>query len=299
MAEKIQQLYDSTKIENAVEATAIILHNFMMETGFKSSAAVETGMPENWNRKGVCRIQYYHVRYPDVLCWMIAVPLGSIMAVHAVIDNVKLENALYTSLNINNFINKVQKFQDPFHIYKNVNELSRVFKDGFCFPLLASIQISEGYEPDFGFNGLYQDLKMEILQLLRACDLVAISGVNKELHNLANTPQLWKVLYHHDFNIDKLISAPENADEGSYWKDKYKEEYTRRKAIAYNRMLPIPDYFRHPFPRIFHDEDDSCDLSFDFDPDVQSAFPQLRHRFPPSRRLRPFLSNGPRFFSFR
>ncbi|KAF8793283.1 F-box only protein 7 like protein [Argiope bruennichi] len=139
------------------------------------------------------------------------------------------------------------------------------------------------HKPSFGLSGLIVELKHLIMKLLPVEAVVALSAVNKEFHNLANSPYLWRFLYTRDYGSNGVLDPNTDRD----WKALYKAEYLRRKHRS--RLRPLPMYHPCHYPQVYPSAPNFNDPSlFQYvDPVIQQAFPHLRSRLRPSNWLFP------------
>ncbi|XP_008108813.1 F-box only protein 7 isoform X2 [Anolis carolinensis] len=136
----LQTLYHSAECTNANDALIVSIHLIMMETGYvpQGTEAKASSMPENWRNKGVYKLLYTHPLCENGFAVLTCVPLGNLIVVNAMlkitsdIKSVKRLQLLPTS-----FI----CFQDSANVvgvYKDLQKLSRLFKDRLVYPLLAA-----------------------------------------------------------------------------------------------------------------------------------------------------------------
>ncbi|GFY54700.1 f-box only protein 7 [Trichonephila inaurata madagascariensis] len=272
------QLFSCVNIENSTEGLIILLHSYLLETGFVPKdvlSDVYKCMPENWKSSGIFKIQYFHVNIPETFCWVTWIPLYDNLAVHGTFENQELEDNVYIKLKTNSYVNTKVDLIDP-HFLCNIEELSRIFKDGFCYTLLALLEGNVNRKPSFGFSGLIDELKLLILKLLPVESVVSLSCVNKDFYNQTNSPYLWKLMYIRDYGQGDFDSVNEED-----WKEMYKVEYLKRKNRQRFRPLPMynPCHFPHVFP-VGPNVD--VDFRIDMDPALQQAFPLMRSRFRPT-----------------
>lgn len=277
------QLFSSAKIGNSTEGLIILLHSYLLETGFVPKDVqpdVYKCMPKNWKSSGIFKILYFHLNFPDIYCWVTWIPLYDNLAVHGTFENQELEDNVYIKLQTNSYVDAKADLTDP-HFLCKTKELSRIFKDGFCYTLLAFLEGSLNHNPSFGLSGLIDELKLLILKLLPVESVVSLSCVNKDFYKLTNSSYLWKLMYKRDYGQGDLDSVSEEN-----WKEVYKVEYMKRKNRQRFRPLPMynPCHYPHVYPV---GSNIDVDYRIDMDPALQQAFPLLRSRFRPTNWLYP------------
>eukprot|EP00063_Salmo_salar_P066418 XP_014041253.1 PREDICTED: F-box only protein 7-like [Salmo salar] len=95
----------------------------------------------------------------------------------------------------------------------------------------------------FGLPVLPPELLLRVLRLLDVSSLLALSSVNRHLHQTTTDPALWRHLYRRDFRDCQDLSR----DRGTQWKELYKKKYKwRREAASYPRHMPRYHPVPHP-----------------------------------------------------
>ncbi|XP_054718832.1 F-box only protein 7-like [Uloborus diversus] len=288
LSKNISHLVQQTKIENASDALTVLLHGFMIETGYIPSDIDESEkydhMPKQWMKNGVYKIRYFYKNFPQLYCWMTCIPMYNNLSIFSAIDSPQCEADTQITLNIDRYVKYSQEFSSPSTSFSNLNNLSRHFKDEFCFPLLKLLHETLGISISFGFDGLLEDLKLHILELLPVESIVSCSAVNKKFNELANSPYLWKNLYLRDFELNGIPDIPSTSQDGNEWKKAYKRQYLRRKKLSEPHFPVVYPYPMHIYPIA---PDLRIDPQIDFDFPIYDAFPHLRRQLQP-----PFFHPG-------
>ncbi|GBL76297.1 F-box only protein 7 [Araneus ventricosus] len=282
------QLLSQSEIQNATEGLIVLLHSCLLEVGFVPKAVksdVYSCMPDNWKSNGIFKIQYWHPIVPDVLNWVTWIPLYGNLVIQGTVENKESENTVHVTLPAKNYINSQADISDHQTLFCKTKDLSILFKDEFCYPLLALLEESSNCKPSFGLGGLIEELKFLIMTLLPVEAVVSLSSVNKDFHNQANSTDLWRYLYARDYGPKDPVL---DSSIGREWKELYKAEYLKRKNRQ--RLRPLPMYHPCHYPQVYPPApnfDVDTSLFQYMDPAIQQAFPLLRTRFRPSSWLFP------------
>ncbi|KAL8222005.1 UNVERIFIED_CONTAM: F-box only protein 7 [Gekko kuhli] len=242
----LETLYHSAECVSANDALIVLIHLLMMETGYvpQGTEAKSVSMPEKWRNGGVYKLQYTHPLCEDGSAALTCVPLGDLIVVNAMlkisgdIKGVKRLQLLPTSFVC---------FQDSANItgvYKDLQKLSRLFKDQLVYPLLAAARQALNLPDVFGLVVLPLELKLRILRLLDVRSLISLSAVCRDLYTAANDQLLWRFVYLRDFRDP--VSRPRDTD----WKELYKKKLKqKREALRWRHMMFLPP---PPLPIPFH-----------------------------------------------
>ncbi|KAJ6658954.1 hypothetical protein lerEdw1_019591 [Lerista edwardsae] len=242
----LQTLYHSAECTSANDALIVLIHLLMMETGYvpQGTEAKATSMPEKWRNRGVYKLQYTHPLCDNGFAVLTCVPLGDLIVVNAMlkitsdIRSVKRLQLLPTS-----FI----CFQDSANIagvYKDLQKLSRLFKDQLVYPLLAAARQALNLPDVFGLVVLPLELKFRIFRLLDVRSLISLSAVCRDLYTASNDQLLWRFIYLRDFRDP--VARPRDTD----WKELYKKKLKQKKdALKWRHMMFLPP---PPLPIPFH-----------------------------------------------
>ncbi|CAB1346347.1 unnamed protein product [Coregonus sp. 'balchen'] len=136
-------------------------------------------------------------------------------------------------------------------VYTELRKLSRIFKDQMVYPLIAAAREAMALPAVFGLPVLPPELLLRVLRLLDVSSLLALSSVNRHLHQATTDPALWRHLYHRDFRDCQDHSRARDTQ----WRELYKRKYKwKREAASYPRHMPRyhpappPLYPLHPLP---------------------------------------------------
>nr|XP_046155355.1 F-box only protein 7-like [Oncorhynchus gorbuscha] len=117
----------------------------------------------------------------------------------------------------------------------------------------------------FGLPVLPPELLLRVLRLLDVSSLLALSSVNRHLHQTTTDPALWRHLYRRDFRDSQdhsrdtqwrevsqvpvfyILTVADSQDHSrdTQWRELYKKKYKwRREAASYRHHMPR----YHPVP---------------------------------------------------
>ncbi|KAL1427413.1 hypothetical protein MTO96_017466 [Rhipicephalus appendiculatus] len=238
LPKQLEDLHMTCNVNHPREALALAVHVLMTEVGFELEGWQETladgstkdhPATENffWERSDcLMKIGYSHPDLPfSVLPWLVAHESNT--------------EGFSLNLRISDFIQRAfLSDPEPNKVYKNLPTLSRLVKDSVALPLLGWAQSVTNVAPTFGFMTLSSEIQLLILGYLNVRDLLAASGVNTDLFELASHPVLWRKLFLKNFPSVE-VSPTDNVSD---WRERYKREYLLRKEQQENalRLLPLP-----------------------------------------------------------
>ncbi|XP_077195786.1 F-box only protein 7 isoform X2 [Paroedura picta] len=303
----LETLFHSAECASADDALIVLIHLLMMETGYvpQGTEAKSMCMPEKWRNGGVYKLQYTHPLCEAGSAALTCVPLGDFIVVNAML---KISGDIKSVKRLQLLPSSFACFQDSANItgvYKDLQKLSRLFKDQLVYPLLAAARQALNLPDVFGLVVLPLELKLRILRLLDVRSLISLSAVCRDLYTAANDPLLWRFVYLRDFRDS--VSRPRDTD----WKELYKKKLKQKKeALRWRHMmflppppLPIPFHpnplYPNPFPPnplyppmiIGGEYDEMPTLPFIGDPinslipgpeEIPSLFPPLQPHFDPT-----------------
>ncbi|XP_049740231.1 F-box only protein 7 isoform X1 [Elephas maximus indicus] len=306
----LETLYHAAGCSDASDALIVLIHLLMLESGYipQGTEAKAVSMPEKWKSGGVYKLQYTHPLCNGGSAALTCVPLGKLIVVNATLKiNSEIRSVKRLQLLPESFICKEEPEEDVAKIYKDLQKLSRLFKDQLVYPLLAFTRQALNLPDVFGLLVLPLELKLRILRLLDVRSVLSLSAVCHDLFIASNDPLLWRCLYLRDFR-DSTARARDTD-----WKELYKKRYKQRKDAQRARHLvflppthPIP-FYPMPFPSsplyppgiIGGEYDVRPVLPFVGDPinslipgpgETPGQFPPLRPRFDP---IGPFPGPNP------
>ncbi|KAM4672567.1 F-box only protein 7 isoform 3-T4 [Amazona ochrocephala] len=211
----LEMLYLSAECTSATDALIVLLHLLMMETGYvpQGTEAKAVSMPEKWRGNGVYKLQYTHPLCEEGSAGLTCVPLGDLVAVNATLKiNKEIKGVKRIQLLPASFV----CFQEPEKVagvYKDLQKLSRLFKDQLVYSLLAAARQALNLPDVFGLVVLPLELKLRIFRLLDVRSLISLSAVCHDLYTATNDQLLWRFMYLRDFRDP--IARPRDTD----WKE--------------------------------------------------------------------------------
>ncbi|XP_009472475.1 PREDICTED: F-box only protein 7 [Nipponia nippon] len=242
----LEMLYLSAECTSATDALIVLVHLLMMETGYvpQGTEAKAVSMPEKWRGNGVYKLQYTHPLCEEGSAGLTCVPLGDLVAINATLKiNKEIKGVKRIQLLPASFI----CFQEPEKVagvYKDLQKLSRLFKDQLVYSLLAAARQALNLPDVFGLVVLPLELKLRIFRLLDVRSLISLSAVCRDLYAASNDQLLWRFMYLRDFRDP--IARPRDTD----WKELYKKKLKQKKeALRWRHMMFLPPT-PHPIP--FH-----------------------------------------------
>ncbi|XP_066116039.1 F-box only protein 7 isoform X1 [Saccopteryx bilineata] len=239
----LEILYQSADCSSLSDALIVSIHLLMLETGYipQGTEAKALSMPENW-RAGVYRLQYTHPLCEGGSAVLTCVPLGNMVVINATLKiNGELRSVKKLQLLPESFICKEELGENVSKIYKDLQKLSRFFKDQLVYPLLAFTRQALNLPDAFGLVVLPLELKLRIFRLLDIRSVLSLSAVCRDLFIASNDQLLWRCLYLRDFR-DGVVRV-RDID----WKELYRKKYKQRKE-AQRRHLVFPPLSPHPSP---------------------------------------------------
>ncbi|XP_011893386.1 PREDICTED: F-box only protein 7 isoform X1 [Cercocebus atys] len=302
----LETLYQSADCSDANDALIVLIHLLMLESGYmpQGTEAKALSMPEKWKLSGVYKLQYMHPLCEGSSATLTCVPLGNLIVVNATLKiNNEIRSVKRLQLLPESFICKEKLGEHVAKIYKDLQKLSRLFKDQLVYPLLAFTRQALSLPDVFGLVVLPLELKLRIFRLLDVRSVLSLSAVCRDLFTASNDPLLWRFLYLRDFR-DSTVRVQDTD-----WKELYRKRHIQRKESPKGRfvmLLPssthgIPFYpnplHPRPFPSsrlppgiIGGEYDQRPTLPYVGDPinslipgpgETPSQFPPLRPRFDP------------------
>uniref|UniRef100_A0A8V0YS90 F-box only protein 7 n=1 Tax=Gallus gallus TaxID=9031 RepID=A0A8V0YS90_CHICK len=211
----LEVLYLSAECTSATDALIVLVHLLMMETGYvpQGTEAKAVSMPEKWRGNGVYKLQYTHPLCEEGSAGLTCVPLGDLVAINATLKiNREIKGVKRIQLLPASFV----CFQEPEKVagvYKDLQKLSRLFKDQLVYSLLAAARQALNLPDVFGLVVLPLELKLRIFRLLDVRSLISLSAVCRDLYAASNDQLLWRFMYLRDFRDP--IARPRDTD----WKE--------------------------------------------------------------------------------
>uniref|UniRef100_A0A8D1QSV4 F-box only protein 7 n=1 Tax=Sus scrofa TaxID=9823 RepID=A0A8D1QSV4_PIG len=307
----LETLYQSADCSSPSDALIVSIHLLMLESGYmpQGTEARAVSMPENWRSGGVYKLQYTHPLCEGGSAALTCVPLGNLIVINATLKlNNEIRSVKRLQLLPESFICKEESEnvlgENVAKIYKDLQKLSRLFKDQLVYPLLAFTRQALNLPDVFGLVVLPLELKLRIFRLLDVRSVLSLSAVCRDLYIASNDQLLWRCLYLRDFR-DGTVRGRDTD-----WKELYKKRHKQRKEAQRGRHVmflpssphPIPFYPNPLHPRPFPpssllppgiiggEYDERITLPYVGDPinslipgpgETPSQFPPLRPRFDP------------------
>ncbi|XP_072026155.1 F-box only protein 7-like [Amphiura filiformis] len=291
---RLRQLLKRWQSSNQCEILCIALHVLMLETGFVAKLSQEdvecnrsqqtgssldvdmtSAMPSNWKSSSAAyKITYTHPMCQGAECSLAWVPMGPVLLVHALTTG---QTHLQLKLTISDFIaNLTTEHTDDFVPFRQLQLLSRQYKDSIAHPLLGAVRAELGLAPLHGLMALVPEIQLFILSFLDAASLLRMSEVCTHFHSIATDASLWRQLVLQDYGgrVD---------DVNGNWRQLYKQKYQAHKEMeqARSRILypplmpphhgmvpPLPDPMHPMYPPGYRGGD------YDLDP-FSGAVPML------------------------
>lgn len=140
------------------------------------------------------------------------------------------------------FICKEKLGENVSKIYKDLQKLSRLFKDQLVYPLLAFTRQALSLPDVFGLVVLPLELKLRIFRLLDVRSVLSLSAVCRDLFTASNDPLLWRFLYLRDFR-DNTVRVQDTD-----WKELYRKRHIQRKESPKGRFVMLLPSSTHGIP---------------------------------------------------
>ncbi|KAM4882851.1 F-box only protein 7 isoform 2-T2 [Thomomys bottae] len=303
----LETLYQSADCHSASDALIVLVHLLMLESGYipQGTEAKAVSMPEKWKSSGVYKLQYTHPLCEGGSAVLTCVPLGNLVVVNATLKiSGEIKSVKRLQLLPESFVCTEEPGENAAQVYKDLQKLSRLFKDQLVYPLLAFTRQALNLPDVFGLVVLPLELKLRIFRLLDVRSVLSLSAVCRDLLIASNDPLLWRCLYLRDFR-DSTVRVRDTD-----WKELYRKRHKQRKEAQRGRHVmflpssshPIPFYPSPLHPMPFHpssllppgiiggEYDERPTLPFGGNPinslipgpgETPSQFPPLRPRFDP------------------
>ncbi|XP_074082884.1 F-box only protein 7 [Macrotis lagotis] len=241
----LETLYHSAECSSANDALIVLVHLLMLESGFipLGTEAKAMSMPEKWRSGGVYKLQYTHPLCEDGTAALTCVPLGSLIVINATLKiNNEIKSVKRLQLLPESFICPHEQAKENVATkYKDLQKLSRLFKDQLVYPLLAFARQALNLPDVFGLIVLPLELKLRIFRLLDVRSVLSLSAVCRDLFIASNDQLLWRYMYLRDFR--DCAVRPRDTD----WKELYRKQKQRRDALRWRHPMFLPP-LPHPLP---------------------------------------------------
>ncbi|KAM4675103.1 F-box only protein 7 isoform 1-T2 [Discoglossus pictus] len=243
----LEILYHAASCTCASDALIVVIHLLMLETGYLQQGADTKTMcmPEEWRNGGVYKLSYSHPLCSEGSATLSCVPMGKLIIVNATLKiNGDLKSVKRLQLSTDSYISFPEQDDNVATVYKDLQKLSRLFKDQLVYPLLAATRQVLDLPDVFGLVVLPLELKLRIFRLLDVQSILSVSASCRDLWADTGDRSLWRFLYMRDFR-DPI---PRSRD--TDWKELYKKKHKQKlETLRWRHMffLPSPP---HPLP--FH-----------------------------------------------
>ncbi|XP_073423592.1 F-box only protein 7 [Dendrobates tinctorius] len=225
----------------ASDALVTVTHLLMVETGYKEQGGTHkvSSMPEHWRSgDGVYKLHYSHPLCGDSSAALVCVPMGKLLIINATLTiGGELRCVKRLQIPTDSYITFPQEDRSVASVYRDLQKLSRLFKDQVVYPLLAATRQALGLPDVFGLVVLPPELKLRIFRLLDVRSILSLSATCKNLHADVEDPSLWRFLYRRDFK-DGSERDPHHTD----WKELYKSKQMQLRVLCLRRHPFNPDF---------------------------------------------------------
>ncbi|XP_073506329.1 F-box only protein 7 isoform X2 [Phyllobates terribilis] len=265
----------------ASDALVVITHLLMLETGYKEEGVTHkvSSMPMDWRSgDGVYKLHYSHPLCGDSSAALLCVPMGKLLIINAALTiGGELRCVKRLQLPTDSYITFPQEDRSVASVYRDLQKLSRLFKDQVVYPLLAATRQALGLPDVFGLVVLPPELKLRIFRLLDVRSILSLGVTCKNLHADVEDPSLWRFLYRRDFK-DGSERDPHHTD----WKELYKRKQTQLRVLCLRRHPYNPDFPPPDFPPFCPDplHPDQSPPNFPYPPGIIGGEYDQRPLFP-------------------
>ncbi|XP_007235118.3 F-box only protein 7 [Astyanax mexicanus] len=245
----LEMLFQAAQCHSPTDCLLVAAHLLLLETGFLPQGGdVRAGeMPGGWRTAGgVYRLQYTHPHCENCLASVVAVPMGQTLVINVVLKTSSaLESTRKLVLKPEAYVTEEWAGGQAGTAYRELQKLSRVFKDQLAYPLIATAREALGLPALFGLAVLPPELLLRILRLLDAHSVLSVSAVCTQLQSATQDPILWRHLLHRDFRV---CVRPDSEQRDTDWKELYKKRYKQKKDLSRCRMRCYPYIIEPIFP---------------------------------------------------
>eukprot|EP00069_Balaena_mysticetus_P015074 bmy_01660T0 len=161
----LETLYQSADCSNPSDALIVSIHLLVLESGYipQGTEAKAVSMLETWRSGGVYKLQYTHPLCEGGSAAVSCVPLGNLIVINATLKiNNEIRSVKRLQLLPESFICKQESGENVAKSYKDLQKLSRLFKDQLVYPLLAFTRQALNLPDVFGLVVLPLELKLRI-----------------------------------------------------------------------------------------------------------------------------------------
>ncbi|XP_044041977.1 F-box only protein 7 isoform X2 [Siniperca chuatsi] len=242
----LELLYHSAQTASPSDAVVVAGHLLMLETGFvPQGCEMKAGeMPAGWRSAGgVYKLQYTHPLCENSLAMVVAVCMAPVLVINATLKvNQTVDAVRKLCLNPSGYVTDEWPGESAAAAFKDLNKLSRTFKDQLAYPLIAAAREAMALPAAFGLAALPPELLLRVLRLLDVGSVVRLSSVCRHFNTATADSALWRHLYRRDFT-DSDPGRPRDTD----WKELYKRFFKIRLELRREaRHHSLPPYHRNP-----------------------------------------------------
>ncbi|XP_075967328.1 F-box only protein 7 isoform X2 [Anarhichas minor] len=242
----LELLHHSAQTSSPTDAIVVAGHLLMLETGFipQSTGLKPSEMPPGWRSPaGFYKLQYTHPLCENSLAMVVSVVMGPVLIINATLKvNESVDTVRKLCLKPSSYVTHEWP-ESAAAAFRDLNKLSRIFKDQLAYPLIAAARDAMALPVAFGLAALPPELVLRVVRLLDVRSVVRLSSVCRRFSVSMADSSLWRHLYRQDFS-DRDVGRSRDTD----WKELYKRfhqiRYERRHVT---RHRPLPPFHRNPF----------------------------------------------------
>ncbi|XP_066446263.1 F-box only protein 7 isoform X2 [Eleutherodactylus coqui] len=244
----LEALYLSSDCVSANDALVVVAHLLMVETGYTAQGVKNkvSAMPEGWKSSGgIYKLHYSHPLCGDSSAALVCVPMGRLVVINATLTIVReLKCVKRLQIPTESYITFPPQDSAVAAVFRDLQKLSRLFKDQLVYPLLAATRQALDLPDVFGVVVLPPELKLRIFRLLDVQSILSLGATCKDLQADTEDPSLWRFLYTRDFRDHSV------RDLHTDWKELYKQKYKQMCSVLRRRYGPYVPGFPpfHPSP---------------------------------------------------
>ncbi|XP_060742904.1 F-box only protein 7-like isoform X1 [Tachysurus vachellii] len=199
----LETLYQTAQCSSTSDCLLLAAHVFLLETGFLAQGSdIRVGeMPSSWLAlEYLCRLQYFHPSCEYRPVQMVGMLKGQTLIIKATMTTTgAVEFSQTLALKPDEYVTKEWAGGNAGLVYRDMQKLSRVFKDQLVYPLIARAREALGLPALFGLTVLPPELLLRIMRLLDVPSIRKLSKVCRHLHSVSQDNLLWKHFVYRDF----------------------------------------------------------------------------------------------------
>ncbi|KAK2834615.1 hypothetical protein Q7C36_015316 [Tachysurus vachellii] len=242
----LETLYQTGQCNSASDCLLLAAHVLLLETGFLPQGCDVRAreMPSGWRAiGGLYRLQYSHPLCENSLVQVVAVLMGQTLVINATLKTTGAEEISWKlALKPDAYVTKEWAGGNAGLVYKELQKLSRVFKDQLAYPLIATAREALGLPALFGLPVLPPELLLRIMRLLDVHSILRLSAVCRRLHSATQDASLWKHFVCRDFGAD---TEQRDTDWNKIYKKKFQQKKTRHAYRVRHYPFPVPPIYPH------------------------------------------------------